>query len=65
MEQHELDDETDEDELVRRIRGGDQTALATMFDRHRGRLEKDGPDTAGWQAARADRPRGRAPGGVR
>ena len=40
MEQHELDHETGEDELVCRIRGGDQAALATMFDRHRGRLEK-------------------------
>jgi RNA polymerase sigma-70 factor (ECF subfamily) len=40
MEQHALDHETAEDELVRRIRGGDQTALATIFDRHRGRLEK-------------------------
>jgi RNA polymerase sigma-70 factor, ECF subfamily len=40
MEPHLLEHETGEDELVRRIRGGDKTALATMFDRHRGRLEK-------------------------
>src|ERR1700730_3296386 len=33
-----LDDHADEDDLSRRIRGGDQTALATMFDRHRGGL---------------------------
>ena len=40
MELHTLDQETGEDELVCRIRRGDQAALATMFDRHRGRLEK-------------------------
>ena len=40
MESHTLEHETGDDELVRRIRGGDQTALATVFDRHRGRLEK-------------------------
>jgi RNA polymerase sigma-70 factor (ECF subfamily) len=40
MGRHTLDHETGDDELIRRIRQGDQTALATMFDRHRGRLEK-------------------------
>jgi RNA polymerase sigma-70 factor, ECF subfamily len=40
MEPRTLEQKTGEDDLVRRIRGGDQTALATMFDRHRGRLEK-------------------------
>lgn len=40
MELHTLDHQTGEDDLLCRIRGGDQTALATMFDRHRGRLEK-------------------------
>jgi RNA polymerase sigma-70 factor (ECF subfamily) len=40
MELHTLDHQTGEDDLLCRIRGGDQTALATMFERHRGRLEK-------------------------
>jgi RNA polymerase sigma-70 factor, ECF subfamily len=40
MELHTLDHQTDEDDLLCRIRAGDQTALATMFNRHRGRLEK-------------------------
>jgi RNA polymerase sigma-70 factor (ECF subfamily) len=40
MELHELAHETADDELLCRIRGGDSAALATMFDRHRGRLEK-------------------------
>ncbi len=37
---HKLATHIDEDDLSRRIRGGDHTALATMFDRHRGRLGK-------------------------
>jgi RNA polymerase sigma-70 factor (ECF subfamily) len=40
MELPQLAQPIDEDELLRRVREGDQTALATMFDRHRGRLEK-------------------------
>jgi RNA polymerase sigma-70 factor, ECF subfamily len=40
MESHKLEHQTDEDDLLRRVREGDQTALATMFDRHRGRLER-------------------------
>ncbi len=35
-----LADHTDEEDVLRRIRAGDQTALATVFDRHRGRLGK-------------------------
>jgi RNA polymerase sigma-70 factor (ECF subfamily) len=35
---HKLATHTDENDLPGRIRGGDQAALATMFDRHRGRL---------------------------
>ena len=40
MELHKLAHQTGEDDLLCRIRGGDSSALATMFDRHRGRLEK-------------------------
>ncbi len=40
MGSHNLDDQTDEDGLLRRIRGGDQTALAMVFEGHRGRLAK-------------------------
>ena len=40
MELHKLADHTGEDDVSRRIRAGDQSALATMFDRHRGRLGK-------------------------
>jgi RNA polymerase sigma-70 factor (ECF subfamily) len=40
MELHKLAHDTGEDDLLGRIRGGDSCALATMFDRHRGRLEK-------------------------
>jgi RNA polymerase sigma-70 factor (ECF subfamily) len=35
-----MDAQTDENELLRRIRGGDETALAAMFDRHCARLGK-------------------------
>jgi RNA polymerase sigma-70 factor (ECF subfamily) len=38
MELHALGDHTDKPEMSRRILDGDQTALAAMFDRHRGRL---------------------------
>ncbi len=34
------DKQTGDDDLIFRIRSGDPVALATMFDRHRGRLEK-------------------------
>ena len=37
---HKLADHTDEEDVLRRIRAGDQTALATVFDRHRARLGK-------------------------
>jgi RNA polymerase sigma-70 factor, ECF subfamily len=40
MEMPKLAHQTGEDYLLGRILAGDQTALATMFDRHRGRLEK-------------------------
>jgi RNA polymerase sigma-70 factor (ECF subfamily) len=40
MEIQKLNHETGEDNILGRIRCGDQAALATMFDRHRGRLEK-------------------------
>lgn len=40
MELHTLAHQTGEDELLCRIRSGDQTALATMFNLHRSRLEK-------------------------
>ena len=40
MELHKLAHQTGEDDLLCRIRGGDSSALAAMFDRHRGRLEK-------------------------
>src|SRR4051794_16923370 len=37
---HKLDDQIDEDAVLRRIQGGDQVALGTLFDRHRSRLAK-------------------------
>jgi RNA polymerase sigma-70 factor (ECF subfamily) len=37
---HKLATYTDEGDLSCRVRGGDHAALATMFDRHRGRLGK-------------------------
>ncbi len=40
MELHKLAHQTGEDDLLCRLRSGDSSALATMFDRHRGRLEK-------------------------
>jgi RNA polymerase sigma-70 factor, ECF subfamily len=38
MELHTLGDHTEKSEMSRRLLEGDQTALAVMFDRHRGRL---------------------------
>ncbi len=40
MELQKLAHQTGDDDLLCRIRRGDSCALATMFDRHRGRLEK-------------------------
>jgi RNA polymerase sigma-70 factor, ECF subfamily len=40
MELHKLAHQSGDDDLFCRIQAGDSSALATMFDRHRGRLEK-------------------------